>query len=230
MATWGWILIAIVIVIIVAFVALAMTRRRTAMLRERFGPEYDRTVQAREDRRAGEADLRARERDRAQFDIRPLPESARLGYLDQWREVQERFVDQPAETVAAADALIYRVMDARGYPMRDFESQADLVSVDYPDVVENYRFAHGVREQLGTQQGSTEDLREALLRYRSLFDRLLRADGTASGREGTADGREGTAMMPDGAANGRNGAIASPDGEPDYRDQQMGSEADRGRH
>lgn len=186
MATWGWILIVIVAVIVIAVAALAATRRRSAVLRERFGPEYDRTVQAREDRRAAEADLRARERQRAQFDIRPLPESARLGYLDEWRDVQERFVDEPAGAVVAADALIFRAMEARGYPMRDFEGQADLLSVDYPDVVENYRFAHRVRKLSGTQQASTEDLREALLRYRSLFDRLLRADGTANSRDEVA--------------------------------------------
>ncbi len=213
MATWGWILIVIVVVVVIGVVALAATRRRSAVLRERFGPEYDRTVQAREDRRAAEADLRARERQRAQFDIKPLPESARLGYLDEWRGVQERFVDEPAEAVVAADALIFRVMEARGYPMRDFEGQADLLSVDYPDVVENYRFAHGVRELSGTQQTSTEDLREALLRYRSLFDRLLRAEGAASPRHELAASQAGR------------DEVAAPD----YRDQPMGTGVDNDR-
>lgn len=92
MATWIWIAIAIVI----ALLALGATQRRTAVLRERFGPEYDRTVQSHEDRRAAEADLRARERQRAQFDIKPLPEVTRLSFAGEWREVQERFVDQPS--------------------------------------------------------------------------------------------------------------------------------------
>lgn len=186
MAGWIWILIVIAIVAVIAVAALTARKRRTAVLRRRFGPEYDRAVRAREDRRAAEADLRARERQRAQFEIKPLPESARLGYLDEWRDVQELFVDEPAEAVETADALVIRVMAARGYPMSDFESQADLLSVDYPDVVDNYRAAHGVRELSGTQQASTEDLREALLRYRSLFDQLLKAESAASPRDEAA--------------------------------------------
>ena len=93
--------------------------------------------------------------------------------------MQERFVDQPAQAATAADTLITRVMEARGYPMKDFDAQAELVSVDHPDTVENYRFAHAVRQRSQTQQASTEDLREALLRYRSLFDELLRPEATA---------------------------------------------------
>ena len=183
MAAWGWILRAITVMAEIAIVALAAERRRTAVLRERFGPEYERMVKAREDRRAAEAELRDRERQRAELDIKPLPESARTGYLDEWRDAQELFVDEPAEAVAAAYALIIRVMEVRGYPVRDFEGQAELVSVDYPEVVENYRLAHGVQELAGTQQADTEDLRLAVLRYRSLFRRLLRADGAAAPRD-----------------------------------------------
>lgn len=150
------------------------------MLRERFGPEYDRTVQAHDDRRDAEADLRAREQQRARLDIKRLPEATRLQFAAEWREVQERFVDQPQEAVTAADTLVNRVMDACGYPMRDFEAQADLVSVDHPGVVENYRLAHGVWQHSQTQQASTEDMRDALLRYRSLFAELLRPDSDES--------------------------------------------------
>jgi hypothetical protein len=198
MATWVWILIAIAIVIVIALLALGATKRRTAVLRERFGPEYDRTVQSHEDRRAAEADLRARERQRAQFEIKPLPEATRLSFADEWREVQERFVDQPSQAVAAADTLIVRVMEARGYPMRDFEAQADLVSVDHPGVVENYRVAHDMRQRSQTQQASTEDLREALLRYRSLFDELLRPD--SDGIAATTSGQAGAGRAPAAAA------------------------------
>jgi hypothetical protein len=180
MAIWAWILIAIAVVVVVALAALAERRRRTAALRERFGPEYDRTVEASDDRRAAEAELRERERQRANLDIKPLPESTRAGFAQEWKDVQERFVDQPSEAVVAADGLVYRVMEARGYPMGDFDAQASLVSVDYPEVVDNYRFAHDIHERAQAQQVSTEDLREALLRYRSLFDELLRApDGKA---------------------------------------------------
>jgi hypothetical protein len=181
MATWIWILIAIAAVVVIALIAMAARQRRATGLRERFGPEYDRAVEAREDRRAAEAELREREKQRARLDIRPLPAEARAQFAHDWQDVQERFVDQPQEAVAAADRLLHTVMDARGYPVGDFEAQAGLVSVDHPEVVQDYRFAHGIHERAQAQQASTEDLREALLRYRSLFGELLRADGDEQG-------------------------------------------------
>jgi hypothetical protein len=181
MATWVWILIIIAAVVVVAVIAMAARQRRTAALRQRFGPEYDRAVEAREGRRLAEADLREREKQRAQLDIRPLPEGTRVRFAEEWQDVQERFVDQPSDAVVAADRLVYSVMEARGYPMGDFDARADLVSVDHPDVVENYRFAHGIHGRAQAQQASTEDLREALLRYRSLFDELLEADNGQPG-------------------------------------------------
>jgi hypothetical protein len=187
MATWVWIVIAIAVVVVIGLVAAGARRRRTAELRDRFGPEYDRAVENRDGRRAAEADLRAREKERAQFDIEPLPEATRLRFADEWRVLQERFIDQPTQAAAGADTLITRVMEAQGYPMKDFDAQADLVSVDHPDTVENYRFAHAVQQRSQTQQASTEDLREALLRYRSLFDELLRPEG--NGAAGTTADR-----------------------------------------
>jgi hypothetical protein len=177
MATWVWVVIVIAVVVVVALVAAGARRRRTAMLRDRFGPEYDRALENSDDKRAAEADLRAREKKRAQFDVKPLPEDTRLRFAGEWRALQERFIDQPEEAVDAADTLIIRVMEARGYPMKDFDAQVELVSVDHPDTVENYRFAHDVRGRAQIRQASTEDLREALLRYRSLFDDLLRPEG-----------------------------------------------------
>jgi hypothetical protein len=180
MATWLWIVIVIVVVLIALAAAMAARRRRTMALRERFGPEYDRTVGAREDQRAAEADLRGRERERARLDIKPLSEAARARYAEEWRVIQQNFVDQPEEATTAGYDLVNRVMAERGYPMRDFDARADLVSVDHPDVVENYRVAHGIHERARQHQASTEDLREALLRYRSLFEELLRADDHAA--------------------------------------------------
>jgi hypothetical protein len=187
MATWAWIVIAIVVVVVVALVAVGARNRRTAALRDRFGPEYDRAVENSDDRRTAEAGLRAREKQRAQFDVKPLPEATRLRFADEWRDLQERFLDQPAQAADAADALITRVMEARGYPMSDFDAQAELVSVDHPDTVENYRLAHAVQQRSQTQQASTEDLREALLRYRSLFSELLRPEGNDDAAGITAD-------------------------------------------
>jgi hypothetical protein len=175
-ATWAWVLVAVAIVVVIAvIVAVSMRNRRTAALRERFGPEYERTVQQREGRHAAEADLRNRQKQRARLDISPLPEPARLRYAEQWRELQERFIDQPSSAVIAADALVRQVMGDEGYPVDDFAAQSDLVSVDHPRVVENYRMAHSVCERTQTQQASTEDMRTALLSYRSLFDELLSA-------------------------------------------------------
>jgi hypothetical protein len=172
--------IVIAVVVVVALVVMGARKRRTAMLRGHFGPEYDRAVENSEDQRAAEANLRAREKQRAEFDLQPLPEATRLGFASEWRDLQERFVDQPAQATGAADTLITRVMEARGYPMKDFDAQAELISVDHPDTVENYRFAHAVQQRAETQQASTEDLREALLRYRSLFDELLRPEGNGA--------------------------------------------------
>jgi hypothetical protein len=242
MATLVWAVIAIAVVAIIALVAVGARKRRTAMLRDRFGSEYDRAVESRDGRRAAEADLRAREKQRAQFDVKPLPEADRLRFADEWRDVQERFVDRPAQAATAADTLITRVMEARGYPMKDFDAQADLVSVDHPDTVENYRFAHAVRQRSQTQRVGTEDLRDALLRYRSLFDELLRPEGN-----GAADGTIGSAQPADArrrqrvtagpepqnpatratgqtdgaAAMGSDGA-GPADPDPSYHDQRMG--------
>lgn len=192
MATLAWILIAIAAVVVIGLIAMAARQRRTTALRQRFGPEYDRAVAARQDRRAAEADLRERERQRAQLDIRPLPENTRARYAQEWQEVQERFIDQPADAVVAGDGLVYSVMEERGYPMGDFDAQADLVSVDHPEVVDNYRSAHSIYQQAQEQQASTEDLREALVRYRSLFEELLRetdeeAVAAGRGRGGSTD-------------------------------------------
>lgn len=194
MASWVWILIAIAAVAVVALIVMAVRQRRATALRQRFGPEYDRAVEASDDRRAAEAELREREKQHAVLDIKPVPEESRALFTQEWLDVQERFVDEPAEAVGAADRIVYRVMHVRGYPVGDFDAQADLLSVDHPEVVENYRFAHGIHERARMQLASTEDLREALLRYRSLFDELLRADGDqgdeiSSGNPTHADAR-----------------------------------------
>jgi hypothetical protein len=187
MATWAWILIALAIVAVVALVvAMAMRQHRTTMLRRRFGPEYDRTMQQREDRRAAEADLLERQQQRDQLDIKPLAEPARTRFAAEWRELQERFVDQPSDTVMAADDLVRRVMAARGYPMDNFEAQANLISVDHPSIVENYRLAHSVCERTTSREASTEELRAAVLHYRSLFAELLDAHRAGGDGDGAA--------------------------------------------
>lgn len=174
MTAWIWVVIVVAILIIVGvFAAIEMRNRRSKALQQRFGAEYERAVEAHDQRRSAEADLRGREKQRARIDVKPLPDQTRVRFAAEWQQVQERFVDQPVNAVAAADALVYRVMDARGYPMQDFDTQADLISVDHPQVVDNYRAGHRIYESSQVQQANTEDLRDALLRYRSLFDELL---------------------------------------------------------
>ena len=180
MATWAWVLIAVIVIVVVVVAVVLANRSRSASLQKRFGPEYERTVDSAPDRRAAEAELQDRARRRSQLEIRPLPEPTRLRYAEEWRALQEQFVDRPSEAVASAHQLLSRVMQDRGYPVSDVEEQADLISVDHPDVVENYRIAHGIYQRNQTHQATTEDLREALLRYRSLFDGLLRPDNLST--------------------------------------------------
>lgn len=191
MPAWALIVIVLVVVAVAAMVTTAtMRQRRTTALRDRFGPEYDRTLETRADQRAAESELRDRQRRRAKLDIKPLTKASRIRYVEEWRTVQEHFVDQPGEAVSQADTLLHQVMDERGYPMGDFAAQSDLISVDHPAVVENYRVAHDIRDRMDTGQLNTEELREALLRYRSLFDDMLQADqGDTAGTGATrADG------------------------------------------
>lgn len=168
------ILVAIVIVAIAAIIGFFYVRkRRSQSLRERFGPEYDRVVKQEGDIRRGEAVLAFRTRNREKLLIHPLTPSARTGFAERWQNVQAQFVDDPTNAVTRADQLVNEVMQARGYPMAEFEQQVDVISVDYPVLVNNYRSAHDIAVRHGRGQASTEDLRRALVHYRSLFDELL---------------------------------------------------------
>lgn len=177
MDAWIWIVIAIAaIAVVAAMVAVASRRRRTSHLQDRFGSEYDRTIDETGDRGAAENDLLERERRHDELDIRPLPEGARVRYSEEWQGVQARFVDDPEGAVGAADRLVQQVMGERGYPTdEDFERRAADVSVDHPDVVENYREGHGLwdRYRRGDGTGQTEDLRQAMVHFRRLFEELL---------------------------------------------------------
>jgi hypothetical protein len=167
-------LLAGVLIVVVALLAWAfLRRRRTATLSSRFGPEYDRTVAEMGKKSKAEAELTARAKRREALQIRPLPPQERERYHDVWRTTQARFVDSPAAAVAEADQLVAEVMRLRGYPMTDFDQRAADISVDYPQLVQNYREAH--RLALASQAGkaSTEDLRQAMVHYRALFEELL---------------------------------------------------------
>ena len=174
MPSWVWVLIAIVVVAVLAVVVWqALARRRTGRLQQQFGPEYDRTLTSTDSKRDAEAELQSREERRQQLEIRPLSQAARDRYLESWQRVQAQFVDDPRSAVASADSLIQSVMAERGYPVDDFEQRAADISVDHPQVVENYRQGHRLAQASADGSDSTEDLRQAMRHYRTLFDGLV---------------------------------------------------------
>jgi hypothetical protein len=146
---------------------------RTRKLKERFGPEYSRTVAHTGDRYAAEASLESRQRRVWQMQIRPLGPSERARFQESWREVQARFVDDPANSLTEADLLIGEVMSAEGYPLLEFEQRAEDISVDHAIVVDNYRAGHEIALRNVQRRVSTEELRKAMLNYRALFEELV---------------------------------------------------------
>jgi len=174
MDTWVWILIGIGAAVVVLAIVWSLVRaRRTKQLREGFGPEYDRVAADAPTKREAESELRARRERHEQFDIKDLSHEPREEYRARWTEVQASFVDEPDKAIARADSLIQEVMRERGYPVDDFDPRAADLSVDYPDVVENYRAAHGIRTAHERNKSTTEDLRKAMQHYRALFAELV---------------------------------------------------------
>ena len=170
------IIIAIaVVVVVVAGIAiwLFVRKRRTERLRTKFGgPEYARAVNEGGGRRQAEAGLDKRADRVESFHIRPLGPDDRARFVESWTRVQARFVDSPGGAVTEADQLLGDVMSTRGYPVSDFEQRAADISVDYPSVLENYRSAHEIALRQTRGQASTEELRQAMIHYRTLFDEL----------------------------------------------------------
>ena len=174
----GWVLLIVGILIVAAVVWWVVRSGRTRALQRQFGPEYDRTLARSGGRGQAESDLRDR-RDRvSNLDIRPLSQPDRDRFASEWTRVQADFVDEPVSAVSDADRLIQQVMSRRGYPVEDFDRRAADMSVEHPEVVENYRSAHSIAVKEGRSEGqaNTEALRKAMVYYRSLFDELLVVD------------------------------------------------------
>lgn len=193
MAGWLWAVIIVGAIVVVALVVWqSLKTRRTKTLQGRFGSEYDRTLESAESKRDAEADLAARAERRDSFDIKPLPAGARERYATEWERVQARFVDDPQGAVSEADGLIQSVMSDRGYPVDDFDQRAADLSVDHPDVVENYREGHRFARAAALGDGTTEELRRAMQHYRALFDELLgeSADAPLARDTGSAEPAE----------------------------------------
>jgi hypothetical protein len=172
------VVVAIVIAVLaVAFAAfMYVQKERTKRLRSKFGPEYDRLVDRYGNPHKAEDDLSQRERRVEKLHIRDLDPTEADRFVHAWRDEQARFVDTPREAVANADRLVGELMKARGYPVGDFEQRAADISVDHPLVVDNYRAAHNLAVRSGRGDATTEDLRQAMVHYRALFEDLLKRD------------------------------------------------------
>jgi hypothetical protein len=183
MNTVGWIVLGIAVLVIIVLVVMALRWRSRTKLQERFGPEYEREVAARGSERDATRHLRDVADRRDQLDIRRLDPAARDRYTRRWEAVQSEFVDRPGPALDDADRLITDVMRDRGYPVEDFGERAELVAADHPQVVEHYRAAHSARQR--HRQGhdgqagavDTEELRQAFVHYRALFDELVQGRG-----------------------------------------------------
>jgi hypothetical protein len=175
--------LVVVAILVIAAIAVMVLQRRKAALRQRFGSEYERTVKEQGSERRAQTLLEQRAKRVEKFHIRRLDAAERDQYAERWREVQSRFVDDPRDAVIDADDTVASLMGALGYPMADFEQRAADLSVDHAHVVDNYRAAHEIALLHRKGQASTEDLRQAMIYYRSLFEELLHGRKSDETRE-----------------------------------------------
>ena len=179
MQWWEWIvLVAAFVVLVVLAAAFVRIRRRRSHLKDRFGTEYFRAVSS-NGVAAGEKQLRQVEREHEELEIRPITHAARDRYLEEWRQVEARFVSDPRESARGAERLVARAIEERGYPApEDTEVRAALVAVDHADVAERYRHAHAMLSRVDGPE-STESLRKAMLDFRAVLDELLEHEQVA---------------------------------------------------
>jgi hypothetical protein len=169
--------VALILVILgVVLLPMLARRKRSDRLHDQFGSEYDHTVQILGDEKKAQTELEERQKYVKALDIRPLTVNEHKRYVADWSAVQSKFVDEPGQAVVDADRLIMEVMQLRAYPVSDFEQRAADVSVSYPTLVSNYRAARVIALKNQEHQADTEELRQAMIYYRSLFDELLVTD------------------------------------------------------
>jgi FtsZ-interacting cell division protein ZipA len=182
LTTQELIIIAVLVVAVIVVVAAVLFHNRKSrkeVLQRRFGSEYDRAVAAHGSERKAEAVLENRQKRVENLSLRDLESGERERFLERWKAVQLAFVDSPRGALTEADDVVAAVMQARGYPVADFEQRAADISVDHPRVTENYRAAHAVEARLRAGQATTtEDLRAAMIHYRALFDELVQPTAT----------------------------------------------------
>jgi uncharacterized protein YneF (UPF0154 family) len=171
------IIVVVGVVIVGVILGLVFSRRnRSTQLHEKFGPEYDRTVQTMGGEKKAQTELNERQKHVGTLDIRPLSVSEHDRYLAEWTAVQSKFVDEPGQAIVDADRLIMEAMQIRGYPVSDFDQRAADISVNYPALVTNYRGAREIANKNKLGQANTEELRQAMIYYRSLFEELLKTE------------------------------------------------------
>jgi hypothetical protein len=178
-----YIIIAVVLVLAIVGAIVASTfvsRKNSERLHDQFGTEYDHTVEALGSEKKAQTELDKRQKHVDALDIRPLSVSERKSYLADWASVQSKFVDEPGQAIVDADRLIMEVMQLRDYPISDFEQRAADVSVAYPALVSNYRAARVIALKNKQRQADTEELRRAMIYYRSLFKELLGTEAVVS--------------------------------------------------
>jgi len=171
--TTQMVVLLIAVIVIVTVAVMLILRGRSAKLRARFGPEYDRVVAETGNRFQAEAKLENVEKRVKSYSLTALSAADRDRFQQSWRKIQADFVDDPARALAEADQLLGTVMVARGYPPSDFENRAAEISVDHATVVENYRAGHDIAVRHSQRQATTEDLRKGMIHYRALFDELM---------------------------------------------------------
>ena len=177
MDTTSIIIVVLVVVIVGVILGLVFSRRnRSKQLHEKFGPEYDHAVEATGSEKKAQAELKERQKHVETLEIRPLTVSEHDRYLAEWTAVQSKFVDEPGQAIVDADRLIMEVMQLRGYPVSDFDQRAADISVKYPALVTNYRGAREIADKNKLGQANTEEMRQAMIYYRSLFEELLKTE------------------------------------------------------
>jgi hypothetical protein len=174
-----YLIIGVVVVLVIIGLILGMVssrRQRTKRFQNKYGPEYDRTVKAEGNEKKAQVELNGRQKHVDTLNIRPLAIAERERYQAEWTAIQAQFVDQPGQATVEADHLIMEVMKVRAYPVSDFEQRAADISASYPALVSNYRAAREIAVKNEQHSANTEELRQALIYYRSLFDELLKEE------------------------------------------------------
>jgi hypothetical protein len=169
--------VILVLVVVGAVVGLVFSKRkRSQNYQNKFGSDYEHTVKTMGNEKIAQTEMDDRVKHVSTLDIRPLTETEHAKYLSEWKTIQTKFIDQPAQATVEADHLIMEVMQTRNYPISDFEQRAADISIKYPNLVANYRAARAIAINNKERKATTEELREAFVHYRSLFDELLEPD------------------------------------------------------